>query len=66
MSSAKQWRFHVTCLNSPKGQKRPADVIGNSVKVMTIATGEEEGEFDVKDPAAKVMARRAVMRERKS
>lgn len=56
----------MTCLNSPKGQKRPADVIGNSVKVMTIATGEEEGEFDVKDPAAKVMARRAVMRERKS
>lgn len=26
----------------PKGQKRPADVIGNAVKVMRIATGEEE------------------------
>lgn len=25
----------------PKGQKRPADVIGNAVKVMRIATGEE-------------------------
>ena len=25
----------------PKGEKRPADVIGNSVKVMRIATGEE-------------------------
>jgi len=24
----------------PKGQKRPADVIGNAVKVMRIATGE--------------------------
>lgn len=26
----------------PKGQKRPADVIGNAVKVMRIATGEEQ------------------------
>ena len=25
----------------PKGEKRPADVIGNAVKVMGIATGEE-------------------------
>lgn len=25
----------------PKGQKRPADVIGNVVRVMRIATGEE-------------------------
>ena len=25
----------------PKGQKRPADVIGNAVRVMKIATGEE-------------------------
>ncbi len=24
----------------PKGQKRPADVVGNAVKVMQIATGE--------------------------
>ena len=30
----------------PKGQKRPADVIGNAVKVMQIATGEAEEEFD--------------------
>ena len=39
----------------PQGQKRPADVIGNAVKVMRIATGEEEEEFenDGKDPAAK-------------
>jgi hypothetical protein len=26
----------------PKGEKRPADVIGNAVRVMQIATGEIE------------------------
>ncbi len=26
----------------PRGEKRPADVISNAVKVMRIATGEEE------------------------
>jgi hypothetical protein len=26
----------------PKGEKRPADVIGNAVRVMRIATGEAE------------------------
>lgn len=38
----------------PKGQKRPADVIGNAVKVMRIATGEEEDDVvdDGKNPAA--------------
>ncbi|HEV2546713.1 MAG TPA: hypothetical protein VGU20_05205 [Stellaceae bacterium] len=25
----------------PRGEKRPADVIGNAVKAMRIATGEE-------------------------
>ena len=25
----------------PRGEKRPADVIGNAVKIMRIATGEE-------------------------
>ena len=30
----------------PQGQRRPADVIGNAVKVMRIATGEEAEEFD--------------------
>ena len=41
----------------PKGQKRPADVIGNAVKVMRIATGEEDEEYedDGKDPAAKAL-----------
>jgi hypothetical protein len=29
----------------PKGQKRPADVIGNAVKVMRILIGEEQEDF---------------------
>lgn len=29
----------------PQGEKRPADVIGNAVKVMRIATGEETEEL---------------------
>ena len=28
----------------PKGERRPADVVGNAVKVARIATGEEEDE----------------------
>jgi hypothetical protein len=44
----------------PKGQKRPADVIGNAVRVMRIATGEEEDTVvdDGKDPAAKSLGAR--------
>ena len=45
----------------PKGQKRPADVIGNAVRVMQIATGEvEEGApvDDGKDPAAVAMGKK--------
>ena len=45
----------------PKGQKRPADVIGNAVKVMRILTGEEQEDFgadDGKDKAAQSMGRR--------
>ncbi len=44
----------------PKGEKRPADVIGNAVKIMKIATGEEEDEKteDGKDKAAVSMGRR--------
>ena len=29
----------------PKGEKRPADVIGNAVKVIKIATGEERDDY---------------------
>jgi hypothetical protein len=45
----------------PKGQKRPADVIGNAVKVMRILTGEEQEDFgadDGKDKAAQSLGRR--------
>jgi hypothetical protein len=36
----------------PKGEKRPADVIGNAVKVMRIATGEEVETAEEKNPHA--------------
>lgn len=41
----------------PKGQKRPADVIGNAVRVMRSAVGEKADELldDGKDPAAKAL-----------
>ena len=45
----------------PKGQKRPADVVSNAVRVMKIATGEAEEEFgpdDGKDKAAQAMGRK--------
>ncbi len=45
----------------PKGEKRPADVIGNAVKVMRIATGEEPEDYgpeDTKDQAAQALGRK--------
>jgi len=44
----------------PKGEKRPADVIGNAVKVMRIATGEEEDTYteDGKSAAAVALGRK--------
>jgi hypothetical protein len=44
----------------PKGEKRPADVIGNAVHVMRIATGEIEETIpdDGKDPAAKALGKK--------
>jgi len=42
----------------PRGEKRPADVIGAAVKVMRIATGEEEEKLDrAKSAAAELGAR---------
>lgn len=39
----------------PKGEKRPADVIGNAVHVMRIATGEiEETPEPIKSAAAEL------------
>jgi len=47
----------------PKGERRPADVIGNAVHVMRIATGQIEddiptAESEGKDPAAVALGRR--------
>jgi hypothetical protein len=45
----------------PKGERRPADVIGNAVKVMRIATGEEPEDYgpeDTKDQAAKALGKK--------
>ena len=44
----------------PKGQKRPADVVGNAVRVMQITTGETEEEFEGegKDKAAQELGRK--------
>jgi hypothetical protein len=36
----------------PQGQKRPADVIGNAVHVMRIATGQVEEKPEERDPKA--------------
>ena len=44
----------------PKGEKRKADVIGNAVHIMRIATGEVEDATpdDGKDKAAQAMGRK--------
>ncbi|ADJ23700.1 RNA-binding protein [Hyphomicrobium denitrificans ATCC 51888] len=44
----------------PKGEKRPADVIGNAIKIARIATGEEEEMLteDGKDKAAVSLGKR--------
>ena len=49
----------------PKGQKRPADVIGIAVRVMLIATGEaeEQRDDDGKDKAAQELGRKGAGRQ---
>jgi hypothetical protein len=45
----------------PRGEKRPADVIGNAIHVMRIATGEIEESAPPdhgKDPAAVALGRK--------
>ena len=44
---------------SPKGEKRPADVIGNATLVMRIATGEESdiASDDGKNKAAQALGK---------
>lgn len=41
----------------PKGEKRPADVIGAAIKVAKIATGEDQDE-STKDSAAAELGRK--------
>lgn len=45
---------------TPKGHKRPADVISNAVQVMKLATGEDEEELteDGKNKAAVALGRK--------
>ncbi len=47
---------------TPKGKKRPSDVIGNAIRVAQIATGEVEEEAEVeddgKDKAAQSLGKR--------
>ena len=49
--------------SEPKHPKRPADVVGNAVRVMQIATGEREEEYEPepagfpKNPAAVEMGK---------
>ena len=53
----------------PKGQKRPADVIGNAVRVARIAIGEEEEDFpadDGKDKAAQALGKKGGVARAKS
>ncbi len=46
----------------PKGEKRPADVIGTAIKVAKIATGEieDKAEDDGKNKAAQALGRLGV------
>jgi hypothetical protein len=43
----------------PKGEKRPADVVSNAIKIARIATGEDEDELteDGKNKAAQSLGR---------
>jgi hypothetical protein len=52
----------------PQGQHRPADVIGNAVKVMRIATGDETEELETdraKSAAAELGSRGGKARAKK-
>jgi len=54
-------RRKTTMPTGPKGEKRPADVIGNAVKVMRILTGEEPedyGDAPEKNQAAAELGRK--------
>lgn len=55
MTATAAWYRSCGCPDTtkgPRGEKRPADVIGAAVKVMRIATGEIEDERDATASAA--------------
>jgi hypothetical protein len=63
MLGAKQHTRVKNMPRGPKGERRPADVIGNAVHVMRIATGQIEDdiptpESEGKDPAAVALGRK--------
>ncbi len=47
----------------PKGERRPTDVIGNAVRVMEIATGQEDEIYgaDGKNKAAQALGKKGGM-----
>ena len=49
--------YPVFVPRGPKGERRPADVIGNAVHVMRIATGDVEDVKAAPDPAKEHMRR---------
>jgi hypothetical protein len=51
------WCKGIVMPKGPRGEKRPADVIGAAVKVMRIATGQESEEIAVKSAAAELGSR---------
>jgi hypothetical protein len=56
MEPHKLWQFsrESRMPRAPKGQKRPADAIGDAVRVMRIATGKEGEDFPADDGKDKV------------
>ena len=42
--------YHVGMPKGPRGERRPADVIGNAIKVARIATGEIEEDAERRAP----------------
>lgn len=61
MVGSAQSSIGATIPIGPKGERRPADVIGNAVKVMRILTGEEPedyGDAPAKNQAAQELGRK--------
>ena len=56
-SPAPKTRHTISIPKTPTGAERPADVIGNAVHVMRIATGEVEDVKTLPDPAKEHMRR---------